>query len=146
MGDAGLLLLVMSATFVLSMALVPASRALGPRLGAVDRPGPRKVHRDPTPRTGRLAVFVSFAAVVVMGSILAPHLGESSIFGEQFKAALGLLQEAYRVQGKLAALALGSALAFAVGLADDILGERLHVAAKAGGQLLAAGLLVLGDV
>lgn len=146
MGDAGLLLLVMSATFALSMGLVPASRAVAHRLGALDRPGPRKVHNDPTPRTGGIAVFVSFAAVVVAGSLLAPHLGESEMFRQRFGSALGLLQEAYRVQGKLVALALGSALAFAVGLADDVLGERFHVGVKASGQLLAALCLVVGDV
>ena len=146
MEGAGLLLLVMSATFALSIALVPVSRALAHRLGAMDRPGPRKVHLDPTPRTGGVAVFVSFAAVVVAGSLLAPHLGESGIFRQQFGSALALLQEAYRVQGKLAALAIGSALAFAVGFADDVMGDRFHVVAKAAGQLLAALFLVLGDV
>jgi len=146
MGGAGLLLLVLSATFALSVGLVPLSRVLAQHLGVMDRPGPRKVHLDPTPRTGGVAVFLSFALVVVAGYLVAPILGQSEAFRQQFGSALTLLQEAYRVQGKLSALAVGSALAFAVGLADDMLGDRLHVAAKAGGQLLAALILVVGDV
>ena len=77
MGDTSLLLLVMSATLALSIALVPVSRVLAHRLGAMDTPGPRKVHFDPTPRTGGIAVFLSFAIVVVAGSLLAPHVGDS---------------------------------------------------------------------
>jgi UDP-GlcNAc:undecaprenyl-phosphate GlcNAc-1-phosphate transferase len=146
MGGAGLLLLVLAAAFALSAVLVPACEALAHRLGALDRPGPRKVHLDPTPRTGGVAVFLSFGAVVVVGYLLAPHFGSSAWFTQNLGSTLALLQEAYRVQGKILALGLGSALAFAVGLFDDIHGDRFHPAMKAGGQLLAALVLVAADV
>ncbi|MGH9365069.1 MAG: glycosyltransferase family 4 protein, partial [Thermoanaerobaculia bacterium] len=48
----------------ISYALTPATRRLALRLGAVDRPGPRKVHEAPIPRLGGLAVV----AAVVTGS------------------------------------------------------------------------------
>jgi len=146
MGSSSLLLLVMAATFALSVAFVPLSRALAPMVGAMDRPGPRKVHLDPTPRTGGMAVFLSFAAVVYSGYLLAPHLGQSPAFPEHFGSSLSLLQEAYRVGGKLLAIAIGSAIAFGVGLADDILGDRFHPAMKALGQIVAALVLVAADV
>jgi UDP-GlcNAc:undecaprenyl-phosphate GlcNAc-1-phosphate transferase len=50
------------------------------------------------------------------------------------------------VQGKIVALGLGAALAFVVGLADDVLGERFHPAVKALGQVVAALVVVLADV
>jgi len=146
MGSFGLLLLVLAATFLLSAVLVPPSRAFAHRLGALDRPGPRKVHQDPTPRTGGVAVFLSFAVVVTVGYLLAPRFGQSPAFQEHFGATLTLLQEAFRVQGKLVALTIGSTLAFAVGLFDDVLGDRFHVALKFGGQIVAALILVAADV
>jgi UDP-GlcNAc:undecaprenyl-phosphate GlcNAc-1-phosphate transferase len=146
MGSAGLLLLVLAAAFALSLALVPSSRALAHGLGAVDQPGPRKVHVDPTPRTGGVGVFLSFAAVVLVGYLAAPRLGHSAWFSETFGSALSLLQETYRVEGKLLALAAGSTVAFLVGLLDDVLGARFPAAAKAGGQLVAALVLVVADV
>jgi UDP-GlcNAc:undecaprenyl-phosphate GlcNAc-1-phosphate transferase len=146
MGSAGLLLLVLSAAFALSAALVPLSRAFAHVLGALDHPGPRKVHLDPTPRTGGVGVFLSFALVVFVGYLLVPRLGQSAWFSETFGSSLTILQEAYRVQGKLVALAVGSVIAFLVGLLDDVMGDRLPAAAKAGGQLLAALVLVAADV
>lgn len=44
---------------VLAFVLTPASRAFASRLGAVDRPGPRKIHETPVPRLGGLAVVLA---------------------------------------------------------------------------------------
>jgi len=146
MGGAALLLLVMAAAMVASAALVPLSRAAAGRLGAVDRPGPRKVHLDPTPRTGGVAVFVSFTLVVLGGYLLAPEVGAHPWFASVFGGVLAPLTEAYLVKSKILALGLGSALAFAVGLCDDVLGERFHPSMKAAGQVAAALVVVLADV
>ena len=43
------------AAAVLSCALTPATRRLALAVGAIDHPGPRKVHEHPTPRLGGLA-------------------------------------------------------------------------------------------
>ena len=48
---------------VLAAALTPACRRLAFAVGAVDRPGLRKVHRQPIPRLGGLAVVISAVAV-----------------------------------------------------------------------------------
>jgi UDP-GlcNAc:undecaprenyl-phosphate GlcNAc-1-phosphate transferase len=146
MGSAGLLLAVVAAAFVLSAALVPASRRLAHALGALDKPGPRKVHADPTPRTGGIGVYLSFAIVVLGGFLLAPRLGQSVWLSDAFGSTTALLQDAYRVQGKLLALAIGSTLAFVVGLLDDVLSDRFPAWAKALGQVLAALVLVAADV
>ena len=139
-------LLVMTGALVLSASLVPVARLLARRLGVLDRPGPRKVHEEPTPRLGGIAVFLSFTSVVLVGYLAAPHLSRITLVQEYFGPALALLQEAYRVESKLLAVLAGSVLAFAVGLADDVLGSRFHVVLKAGGQVLAALVLIAADV
>lgn len=50
----------------LSFALTPPVRALAFRLGAVDQPGPRKVHTVPIPRMGGLAAIVAVVVVLLL--------------------------------------------------------------------------------
>jgi UDP-GlcNAc:undecaprenyl-phosphate GlcNAc-1-phosphate transferase len=57
-----------------------------------------------------------------------------------------MLQEAHRVQAKLMGLLAGGTLVFLVGLADDVFGSRFPLAAKAAGQVTAAGILVASGV
>jgi len=64
-----LILFAVPAVFaaVLSFCLVPPVRAIAFRMGAIDLPGPRKIHKEPMARLGGLAVvmaaFVVFAAI-----------------------------------------------------------------------------------
>ncbi len=50
----------------ISFALTPLARRLALRVGAVDQPGPRKMHVQPTPRLGGLAVV---AAVFIVAGL-----------------------------------------------------------------------------
>jgi UDP-GlcNAc:undecaprenyl-phosphate GlcNAc-1-phosphate transferase len=135
----------MAATTALCAALVPVSRVAARRLGVIDQPGDRKVHKQPMPRLGGLAVWLSFTAVVVGGSLLAPRLRQAGV-ESAFQSSLTLLQESYRVGGKLLGILIGGTLVFAVGLADDVLGTRFPVAVKFAGQVLAAAILVVAGV
>ena len=56
-----LFLIAMSAVFLLA----PLSVWLAHRIGAIDMPGERKVHTEPVPRIGGLAVYLAFLAAVV---------------------------------------------------------------------------------
>ncbi len=49
---------------LLSFLLTPFARWVSLRLGAIDEPDPRKVHREPMPRMGGLAVLTAMAIVV----------------------------------------------------------------------------------
>ncbi len=131
---------------LLTAALVPPTRSLALRLGAVDQPGPRKVHRQPMPRLGGAAVFTGFTLVVLAGYLLLPLLQSLEWLQASAAGALGLLREAHRVELKLLAVLGGGALVFAVGVLDDIYQARFPVAAKAAGQVLAALILVAADV
>lgn len=54
---------LVAATVVL--ALTPVSALLARRLGAVDQPSGRRIHRTPTPRLGGLAIFAGFMLPVL---------------------------------------------------------------------------------
>jgi UDP-GlcNAc:undecaprenyl-phosphate GlcNAc-1-phosphate transferase len=140
----GLLLLGCAA---LSAALVPLTIRAARAWGVLDPPGPRKVHTQPTPRLGGIAVFTAFTMVVLVGYVVGlPALLASDSARAHMGAALATLDEAHRVELKLIGLLAGGALVFFVGLADDVLGTRFPVALKAGGQILAAVILVAADV
>ncbi len=50
----------------ISFSLTPFARRLALRVGAVDQPGPRKMHAQPTPRLGGLAVVASVFLVTLL--------------------------------------------------------------------------------
>jgi len=137
---------VLLVAFALSAALVPVAGWLARRYGVMDDPGPRKVHQAPTPRIGGIAVWAAFTLVVLAGYFGVPVLSQLVWVQTHLAGPVSMLQEAYRVEGKLMALLLGAAIAFLVGLLDDVLGSRFKVGLKLGGQVLAAGVLVAGGI
>lgn len=65
-------MLVVLVTFITSALLVPIVRRIAMHINAVDMPGERKVHLNPMPRLGGLAIFLSY----ILGYML---YGRSSI-------------------------------------------------------------------
>jgi UDP-GlcNAc:undecaprenyl-phosphate GlcNAc-1-phosphate transferase len=105
-------------TALASSLLMPLAIRLGRAWGLVDNPGPeRKIHTEPTPRSGGIAIVAAFWGClgldIAAAVWLVPHLG--------------FLPEAVRhlganVPSKLAPLggiAAGALMVFALGLADD---------------------------
>ena len=113
--------------FTLALALTPAARWLGVRLGAMDAPSARKVHTRDIPRSGGLAIVAAFALALAAGKILGTHVSDLLIWEERQLFAV-----------------LGAAVAFAVGFCDDVhrLGPRIKFLA----QILAATLAFYGGV
>jgi UDP-GlcNAc:undecaprenyl-phosphate GlcNAc-1-phosphate transferase len=124
--------------------LVPVSRAIARAVGVLDNPGGRKIHHEPTPRLGGIALVLSFVGVVVSGYLLIPELLAIPWLVAAFGNEIRLLAEAHRVEPQLVALLLGGVVVFGVGLLDDFLGSRFPVALKAGGQVAAALILIFG--
>ncbi|MCX5906602.1 MAG: MraY family glycosyltransferase, partial [Deltaproteobacteria bacterium] len=87
----------------LSVLLTPLSRSLSLKLGALDFPDERKVHRRPIPQLGGLSLFLTFHLVFFLASQL-----EFFAFPPQF---LQTINYAY--------LLAASAIVFAMGAADD---------------------------
>jgi UDP-GlcNAc:undecaprenyl-phosphate/decaprenyl-phosphate GlcNAc-1-phosphate transferase len=93
------------------VVLTPAVAGMARRLGAVDVPDERRVHRIPIPRLGGLAMFFG----IIVPSLAFLHLD---------RPVRGLL--------------VGAAIATAVGAIDDFRGLRWWE--KLAGQVLAAGI------
>ena len=138
--------LVLIGSALISAALVWPARLAALRWGVIDRPGHRKVHAEPTARLGGVAVYLSFVFVVAAGYALASRLPEVPWFGEVLPLSTYVLRDVNKVENKLLAFVLGSTLSFAVGLADDVWGQRFPVWAKAAGQVIAAVILIAADV
>ena len=54
----------------IALLLTPLARALALRTGALDHPGPRRVHSEPTPRFGGLAMAAAVLAVAWAARVL----------------------------------------------------------------------------
>lgn len=103
-----------------SMTLVVPVRAFALRVGMVDLPGPRKVHRTPIPLLGGLAIY----AAVVVAVLLAFH-GPA--------------------QAQVAGILAGATLVATVGILDDH-GVLHHQIKLFVGMPLAAGILLVSGI
>jgi len=63
-----------------ALVLTPLAKRLGVRLGAVDVPSERKVHTTPIPRVGGPAVFLAFAATMVLTNLYVTRVSELFVF------------------------------------------------------------------
>ena len=121
------------AAVLVSLLLVPVAIRLAEPLGLVDRPGAaRRVHTEPVPRSGGLAVVSSFLII----SIAAVALGGVALGG-----VLGV--PAPILGTSLFILLAGSVVAVLIGVADDHwdLRARWQLLGQVG---LAAGAVALG--
>ena len=113
-----------------ALALVPPVRRFALGHHVVDHPGDRKIHRQPTPYLGGLAVVLScYAALTVL-------------FLVTWVMPVTLASPAQPWQ-PLVALLAGSALLFGVGLWDDLTDSRHAVLVKLAGQAAAASLILI---
>jgi UDP-GlcNAc:undecaprenyl-phosphate GlcNAc-1-phosphate transferase len=101
-------LLLAVATALGTLAIVPAVMRLAARAGAIDRPGPRRVHREPVPTMGGLAIAIAFLAVAWLARLIsapAASLDPRPLLG----------------------LTLASVPVLMLGIADDTRGVSPHV-------------------
>jgi UDP-GlcNAc:undecaprenyl-phosphate/decaprenyl-phosphate GlcNAc-1-phosphate transferase len=105
----------------LSLLLTPLAGRLGRRWGGMDVPDQRKVHSTAIPRTGGLAIFVSFYACLLAAIWLHPPIGRM-----------------FKWNYAMTMLVSGHLLVFGVGLLDDF--RRLSPWVKFGVQIVAASL------
>ena len=105
----------------LSVLVTPAVRAVAVRVGAIDHPGPRRVHARPVPRLGGLAVLIA-----VLGALAVNHLvGGTAVSPLTSPGHDPVL------------LAAGVGLVVATGILDDVSG--LGVRTKLAFQVLEIG-------
>ncbi len=101
--------IVFFSSLILTLFLTPIMSRIGPCIGLVDCPDCRKVHKAPIPRSGGLAIIISFSLASLLCLHIVPFIS-------------GIL--------------IGGLIILAVGLMDDL--QEITPAAKFGGQILAA--------
>jgi len=131
------ILVALSAATIASFLLTPLAIKFAPRLGAIDVPtDERRVHQTPIPRTGGLAVALSFVGVGVAGIIannifhFAPRLGAVStpqvfglFVGVVVGAVIGYLDDRLPLRARWQFI--GQFLLAGIALASGIRIERL---------------------
>ena len=91
-------LIVFGVAAAVSFAVTPFVRTLAARVGAVDIPDDRKVHSEPTPRMGGLAMFAAFVAALAVAWML-PDFRELFRESSEPVGILGAAGPAYLVEG-----------------------------------------------
>ena len=117
-------LLIPLVAFLMALLLTPLSGRLGKRLGIVDAPGPRRVHRGLIPRLGGMALFLSFLLALALLWLLPDSMLPPRQDPKEMTRLTGLL--------------VGSLFIFVIGFIDDKweLGPLPQLVA----QLVAAGI------
>lgn len=118
--------------FLITAVTIPYIKVLALRLGAVDNPGGRRVHKKPTPRMGGLAIAASFFLVLAFFVLAFPDF--LTLRGADL---MGL-------NTKFLGLVLGSLTILAVGAYDDIKG--MNPATKFALQLAAIAIVMLSGI
>ncbi len=106
--------------------LTPVVKNFAPRIGALDKPGHRKIHVYPIPRLGGLAIYPGFTLALFTGMLWALFAGMKISFLSMF----GII--------------LGGTLLLVVGIIDDIKG--LSALTKLAFQIVASVIAILAGV
>jgi len=132
---------VLIESFLVSLALTVLVRWLALKWDVVDRPGARKMHTQPVPLLGGVAIFLAFNLVILVNLALllrAPDLGfpwlEANVL-----SFLG--EETIR---PLIGVFAGGLIIFILGVVDDLL--ALSPELKLVGQIAAGLVLVVSGV
>lgn len=94
-----LYLYALGLSFVLVLLLVPVVRAAAIRIGFVDRPSKRKVHKAPIPLSGGLAIYAGVILTVWAFHGDSPILRALAIGGGAL-VAVGLVDDAFKSLGR----------------------------------------------
>jgi UDP-GlcNAc:undecaprenyl-phosphate GlcNAc-1-phosphate transferase len=112
-------MLIFASALVLAIGGTPLARRIALRLGIIDRPDARKIHVDPIPLLGGVAIYGAFIVALVL-------------FGNRFRL------------NELISILVGASLMSFLGVWDDRRG--LSPLLKLFGQFLAASILVVSGV
>jgi UDP-GlcNAc:undecaprenyl-phosphate GlcNAc-1-phosphate transferase len=92
-------LYALALAFAIVILLVPYVRSVAIRMGFVDRPTKRKIHAEPVPLSGGVAIFAGVAATsfLFMGH---PPLYRAILLGGITLVTIGLVDDAYKSRSK----------------------------------------------
>ncbi len=112
-------MLIFASALALAVGGTPVMRRMALRLGIIDQPSARKIHVNPIPLLGGVAIYAAFIAALLL-------------FGDRFRL------------NELISILVGASLMSFLGVWDDR--RSLSPLLKLAGQFLAASILVLTGV
>ncbi len=138
-----ILLLLIAASFILSMVGTAVMAHLSRRMGLVDHPGERKIHHAPTPKGGGVAFFVAIWLPIWLGVAACWGMNRTGWTPPVWPEVTGYISGVMNVTPRLGIIFLGSLVIWGLGLVDDIrhLSPWTRLAAEA---LVALGLVYFG--
>ena len=94
-----------AASFGICLLLTPWARKVSIKLGAVDKPKPRGMHKKPIPRMGGIAIVLGFMATMAIAAIFMEEMRTLQFAGFAVGAfiivGLGMLDDIYDLNAKL---------------------------------------------
>lgn len=112
-------ILMAASALILAVGGTPMARRLALHLGIMDQPAARKLHANPVPLMGGIAIYVSFILALIF-------------FGDR------------RYINEVVGIFVGASMVSLMGIIDDRKG--LGSTIKLGGQVVAAGILIYSGV
>ncbi|MBX3064321.1 MAG: undecaprenyl/decaprenyl-phosphate alpha-N-acetylglucosaminyl 1-phosphate transferase [Anaerolineae bacterium] len=110
--------------FAASVGLTPVTRQLAQRIGLVDKPSARKIHRTPIPLMGGLAIYGGFILALLLFNGWPRHILELSaiVLATTFLAVVGFIDDRYELSPrlKLGAQILGALGVMLAGVRVDL--------------------------
>ncbi|MDK1020949.1 MAG: MraY family glycosyltransferase [Candidatus Hydrogenedentes bacterium] len=132
---------VLLESFIIAICLTGLMRVLALRWGIVDQPGDRKMHSEPVPLLGGVAIYLTFNIVILLNLgllMLATELGfvwlQENVWSFLGTTTLRLLFGIFA----------GAFIIFLLGIVDDI--KILSAEVKLVGQVAAALILVVSGI
>ena len=139
-------LYVFDVSFVLALLLTPLFKQLSFQWGFVDQPDQeRKIHTQPMPLLGGVAVFCAFAANVAFNYLIVlPLVSNMDLPFIEMPDVKMYLDGAFSVWPKLLVIVVGGSLMVALGLYDDK--HELSARKKLVAQIVVASLVALAGM
>ncbi len=111
-----------ASAFAISIVMTPIAKTISIKVGAIDYPKDRGMHKKPMPRMGGIAIVCGFLITVLMISPFINHLETKKLFG----------------------LIIGSAIIAVLGAVDDV--KNLSAKFKLAVQIVAALVVIASGV
>lgn len=110
--------------FAASLGLTPLTRQIARRIGQMDAPSNRKVHRAPMPLMGGLAIYGAFLLALLLFRDWPQHIVElgAILVGATWLAVVGFIDDRIELSpwAKFPAQALAALLVIALGIRVDL--------------------------
>ena len=106
-------LFILITALLISCLITPLVRVIATKIGAMDMPGGRKIHKEPTPRLGGIGIYIAFMTSIILN----------------FHFSLALK-----------GVVIGGTIIFLMGVIDDIKGLKASI--RLIGQLIAVMILI----